>query len=100
MINQSSSRKSGWTNGGAVSNGRLFIMQNEWKVSVSFEVYIELDGFDGEEITERDIQNAFGSVDPVSTGGVKYFIKNHLDPEDIYRAGSVQLSKIDWVKEA
>ena len=98
-MTQSSSRKSGWTNGGAVSNGRLFIMQNEWTVSVSFEVYIELDDFDGEEITEQDIKNAFGSLDPVSDGGVKHYIKEHLIPEDIYRAGSVQNAKIDWVKE-
>ena len=74
-------------------------MQTEFTVSLSFEVFIDLNGFDGEEITEQDIQNAFASLDPVSPKGVKYFVENYLDPEDIFRAGSVQTAKINWVKE-
>ena len=74
-------------------------MKTEYTVSVSFEVFIDLDDFDGDQITEQDIQNAFGSLDPVSSKGVQYFIENHLDPEDIFRAGNVQTAKINFVTE-
>lgn len=75
-------------------------MKTEFTVSLSFEVYIDLEDFNGDEITEQDILNAFGSAEEeVSDRAVAYFIKNHLDAEDIYEAGNVQTAKVVWVKE-
>lgn len=75
-------------------------MKTEFKVSLSFEVDIDLEDFDGDEITEQDILNAFGSTDEeVSDRAVAYFIKNHLDAEGIYEAGTVQTAKIICVTE-
>ena len=75
-------------------------MKTEFTVSLSFEVCIDLADFDGDEITEQDILNAFGSAEEtVSDRAVEYFIKNHLDAEYIYEAGSVQAAKVVWVKE-
>lgn len=75
-------------------------MKTEFTVSLSFEVFIDLEDFDGDEITEQDILNAFGSAEEtVSDRAVEYFIKNHLDAEYIYEAGSVQAAKVVWVKE-
>jgi hypothetical protein len=74
-------------------------MKTEFKVGLSFEVWIDLSDFDGREITEQDIQNAFGSLDPVSDGGVKYYIKEHLTPEDIFEHGNVQTGRVTYVSE-
>lgn len=75
-------------------------MKTEFTVSLSFEVYIDLEDFNGDEITEQDILNAFGSAEEeVSDRAVAYFIKNHLDAEDIYEAGSVQTAKVVCVTE-
>jgi len=75
-------------------------MKTEFTVSLSFEVAIDLSDFNGDEITEQDILNAFGSADEeVSDYEAAYFIKNCLDAEDIYEAGSVQAAKVVWVKE-
>lgn len=75
-------------------------MKTEFTVSLSFEVSIDLKDFDGNEITEQDILNAFGSAEEeVSDRAVAYFIKNHLDAEDIYEAGTVQTAKVVWIKE-
>ena len=74
-------------------------MKTEFKVGLSFKVWIDLSDFDGREITEQDIKNAFGSLDPVSDGGVKHFIKEHLTPEEIYEAGSIQTGGVTYVCE-
>lgn len=74
-------------------------MKTEFKVGLSFEVWIDLADFNGEEITEQDIKNAFGSVDPVSDAGVKHYIKEHLFPEDIYRGGNIQAGGVTYVCE-
>jgi len=71
-------------------------MKTEFNVSLSFEVFIDLDDFDGREITAQDILNAFGAGeyrDP-SDGEVKAYIRDGLDPEDIFRAGNVQTAQI------
>lgn len=75
-------------------------METEFNVRLSLEVFIDLDDFDGQEITEQDIQNAFGSLDPVSEKGVVSFIKDNLDPEDIIRAGNIQDAKIILVEHS
>jgi len=72
-------------------------MKTEFKVGLSFEVWIDLSDFDGREITEQDIQNAFGSTDPVSDAGVKHFIKRDLDPEDIFEHGNIQAGGVTYV---
>lgn len=75
-------------------------MQTEFTVSLSFEVYIDLEDFNGDEITEQDILNAFGSAEEkVSDRAVAYFIKECLDAEDIYEAGNVQTAKVVCVTE-
>lgn len=75
-------------------------MKTEFTVSLSFEVCIDLEDFNNEEITEQDILNAFGSAEEeVSDYEAAYFIKNCLDAEDIYEAGSIQAAKVVWVKE-
>ena len=74
-------------------------MKTEFKVGLSFEVWIDLSDFDGREITEQDIQNAFGSLDPVSDGGVKHFIKECLTPEDIFEHGNIQTGGVTYVCE-
>ena len=75
-------------------------MKTEFTVSLSFEVSIDLEDFNNQTITEQDILNAFGSAeDSVSDYEVGYFIKNCLDAEDIYDAGSIQSAKVVWVKE-
>lgn len=75
-------------------------MKTEFMVSLSFQVYIDLEDFDGDEITQQDILNAFGSAEEeVSDRAVAYFIKEHLDAEDIYEAGNVQTAKVVCVTE-
>ena len=75
-------------------------MKTEFTVSLSFEVCIDLADFNGDEITEQDILNAFGSVEEtVSDYEAAYFIKNCLDAEDIYEAGNIQAANVVWVKE-
>lgn len=70
-------------------------MKKEYNVRLSFEVWIDLDDFDGEEITEQDICNAFGRAElEVSDRDVIAYIRDSLDPETIYSAGSVQDAKI------
>jgi ectoine hydroxylase-related dioxygenase (phytanoyl-CoA dioxygenase family) len=75
-------------------------MQTEFTVSLSFEVYINLEDFNNEAITEQDILNAFGSAEEaVSDHEAAYFIKHCLDAEDIFLAGNIQTAKVVWVKE-
>ena len=75
-------------------------MKTEFTVSLSFEVYIDLEDFNNEEITEQDILNVFGSAEEeVSDPEVAYFIKNCLDAEDIFNAGNIQSAKVVCVTE-
>lgn len=70
-------------------------MKTEYNVTVSFEVSIDLDDFDGEQITEQDICNAFGRAElEVSEGDVKTFIRETLDPQTIFESGNVQIANI------
>ena len=76
-------------------------MRTEYNVTVSFEVLIDLDDFNGREITARDILDAFGAGEyrELSDDEVRHFIKENLDPEDIYRSGNVQTAQINMVYE-
>ncbi len=70
-------------------------MKTEYTVSVSFEVFIDLDDFDGDQITAQDICNAFGRAElEVSDGDVVRFIRETLDAQTIYESGNVQTAKI------
>ena len=75
-------------------------MKTEFKVGLSFEVWIDLSDFNHEEITEQDILNAFGSAEEtVSDAEVAYFIKHCLDPEDIFDSGNIQAGGVTYVCE-
>lgn len=70
-------------------------MKNEYLVSLSFDVVVDLHDFGGEEITEQDILNAFGAEErELSDPEVKYFIEHCLEPEDLFDNGSLQKATV------
>lgn len=75
-------------------------MKTEFKVGLSFEVCIDLSDFNGEEITQQDILNAFGATyRELSDAEVKHFIKEHLPPEYIFQHGNIQTGGVTYVCE-
>lgn len=79
---------SGTTNGGTR-------MKTQFSVSLSFDFDIDLEEFqDG--ITEQNIRDALGKTDkrPLLDWDFEYFIKNFLEPTEIYESGSIQRAKI------
>ena len=70
-------------------------MKTQWSVSLSFDFVIDLEEFqDG--ITEQNIRDALGKTDkrPLLDWDFEYFIKNFLEPTEIYESGSIQRAKI------
>jgi len=79
------------------------LAHTEFTVSLTFEVYIDLDGFNGEEVTAEDIANHRGSdeINPdVHPDVIKDYIKQCIDPLDMVLQGSVQTEKINYVTES
>ena len=75
-------------------------MKTEFKVGLSFEVWIDLADFDGKEITEQDILNAFGAeYRELSDAEVRQYVKEHLTPEDIFEHGNIQTGGVTYVCE-
>lgn len=70
-------------------------MNTQYQVSISFDVFIDLDDMD---ITEQDILNAFGAeYRELSDAEVQTYIKEHLAAEDIYEYGNIQNSRVGSV---
>jgi len=75
-------------------------MKTEFKVGLSFEVWIDLSDFDGREITEQDILNSFGALPrELSDSEVRHYIKENLTPEDIFEHGNIQTGGVTYVCE-
>lgn len=67
-------------------------MKTEFNVSVSFDIYIDLEQCD---ITQEDILSAFGAEQrELSEREIHTYIREYMAAEDIYQNGNIQQAQI------
>ena len=69
-------------------------MNTQFRVSLSFEVSIDLD------MTEQDIRYELGSEgsEPLPDEDVEFYIRHYLDPEFILESGLIQTAIVTHVE--